>query len=126
MNCPPNVTVYGLTVEEVGNLIEDHARLGKKYDQMREAFQTLSVKHFTMVKDYEKEKQTRSSILARDFGEMTKNLQEANKKIEQLEETVKLQSDAIAAKERVIGAYTRTYAGLRNDIYQALGKEREI
>jgi predicted nuclease with TOPRIM domain len=82
MEFPPNATVYGLTVDQVGQLIQDHEELGKKYDQMRESFSTLSVEHFQLKLDYKrmsdnvKSLNSDKTILQRDLEDIMKNFGE--------------------------------------------------
>jgi chromosome segregation ATPase len=106
--------LFGKSIEEVGEIIKAHEELNKKYDTMREAFQTLSVEHFQLRMDYKrmsdnvKSLNSDKAILQRDCKdimenfsvykrETTKFLDEKNRHIHklqtELQETIKQYTD---------------------------------
>jgi chromosome segregation ATPase len=74
--------LFGKSIEEVGEIIKAYEELGKKYDQMREAFQTLSLYHVQLRKDYGlmrdnvKSLNSDKAILQRDLEDIMKNFGE--------------------------------------------------
>jgi len=139
MEYPPNITVYGLTVDQVGQLIQDHEELSKKYDAMREAFQTLSVEHFQLKKDYGlmrdnvKSLNSDKTILQRDCEEVMKNfaaykretakfLDEKTKRINSLQnELVEVNSQFTDYKCRTAKRYQEYDQGI-SDLNAIIGK----
>lgn len=131
--------LFGKSIEEVGEIIKAHEELGKKYDQMRESFSTLSVEHFQLKKDYGlmrdnvKSLNSDKAILQRDCEDIMKNfsvykrettkfLDEKNKRISSLQnELEETNSQFTEYKGRTAKRYQEYEQGI-SDLNAIIGR----